>query len=255
MSDLHHGSGPAGDRARASGAAHPPSGAAPAAAPHHSTDFEEFDRDLNVPAILWTTAGVIVITLLSVVAMWGMFKGFAFFEARSPAPPSPMGEAGRQVAPPEPRLQPAPPEDMEAMRKQDARLLEHAGWIDRTQGTVRVPITVAIDVLAERGLPRVTTPLLAVTAARGTYAADGRPPTDQPSPGTLLPPPGLGIGSLGPPSAGAGQLPGAAQPEPVPAAGAQAPGAPGGAAAKRPPRAERPPRTPILPPPPPGGRP
>jgi hypothetical protein len=109
---------------------------------------------------------------------------------------------------------------------------------------VRVPIDVAIDVLAARGLPKVTTPPLAEMAAHGSTADDGRPPTDQPSPGTLLPPPGLGIGSLGPPSAGAGQQPAPAMPEPQRREGARVPV----------PQSRQPvPRTPVLPPPPPPG--
>jgi hypothetical protein len=259
MSDLHRESGPPAPAAHAA----PPTPAPPAGAAataehpaHHPTASEEFDRDLNIPAILWTTAGVIVLTLLSVIAMWGMFVGFDVFDRRGAAPPPPMPEARIQPAAPEPRLQPAPPEDMRAMRAEEDRLLLHAGWIDRSQGTVRVPIAVAMDVLAERGLPRVTTPPLAETVARGTYAASGRPPTDQPSPGTLLPPPGMGIGSIGPPSAGAGQLPGAAEPDRAQPVNAQgAPQAQPVQPSRRPPRPERPPRTPILPPPPPGGRP
>jgi hypothetical protein len=273
MSEIHD------DRARpapAAGAA-PPTPPADAARPvpaspaggseaaehplHHPVASEDFDRDLNIPAILWTTAGVIAVTLLSVVAMWGMFVGFDVFDRRGAAPPPPMPEARSQPAPPEPRLQPAPPEDMRAMRAEEDRLLQHAGWIDRAQGTVRVPIAVAMDVLAERGLPQVTTPPLAETAAGGTYAADGRPPTDQPSPGTLLPPPGMGVGNIGPPSAGAGQLPGAAEPDRMQRAGEAAAGVNAQSApqpvqpSRRPPRPERPPRTPVLPPPPPGGRP
>lgn len=237
-----------------------------AQAPHspHSGDPEapravrpdEDDRDLNIPAILWTTAGGIAITLLSVVAMWVMFKGFVKFDDRQAPPPPPMSEAMRQTAPPEPRLQAAPAEDLTAMRREEARLLEHAGWIDRARGTVRVPIDVAIDVLAERGLPKVTTPPLAELAAKGSTAASGRPPTDQSSPGTLLIPPGMGVGSLGPPSAGAGQQAGAAEMDRAERAGAPAAGANAtSAATPRLPGAPRPPRTPSQPPPPPGGLP
>jgi hypothetical protein len=212
---------------------------------------DEDDNDLNIPAILWTTAGVIGITVLSVIAMWAMFKGFVKFDQRQAPPPPPMSEAMRQTAPPEPRLQAAPPEDMTAMRREEARLLEHAGWVDRARGTVRVPIDLAIDVLAERGLPKVTTPPLAEMMAHGSTAGSGRPPTDQPSPGTLLIPPGMGVGSIGPPSAGAGQQAGAAEMDRPEQAGAPA----AGVKTSRPAGTPRPPRTPSMPPPPPGGRP
>lgn len=215
----------------------------------HPSGSEEFDSELNIRAILWTTVVLVAICIVSVIAMWGMFVGFDAFDrhqaARQPAAPV-LPESMRQPAPPGPRLQASPAEDMTAMSGEDDRVLHHAGWIDRAQGTVRVPIGVAIDVLAARGLPKVTTPPLAEMAAHGSMADEGRPPADQPSPGTLLPPPGMGMGNLGPPSAGAGQQAAPAMPEPMRAAGA---------AAARPSAPSQPeaPRKPILPPPPPPG--
>jgi hypothetical protein len=195
---------------------------------------EEFDRELNLPAILWTTGGVIATCLISVVAMWGMFVGFDAFDRRHAAPPPPMAEAARQQAPLEPSLQAAPAEDMDAMRAAENKTLQHGGWVDQGHGTVRVPIDVAIEVLAERGLPHPKTPPLSEMMTHGSTADDGRPPVDQPSPGTLLPPPGYGIGNIGPPSAGAGQVQGPAM---VPETAAPAPPAA--------------PKKPLLPPPPP----
>jgi hypothetical protein len=244
MSDGHHVEFHPGDHAHE----HEPHPPAPGP---HPADSEEFDAEINIRAILWTAAGVVAICFLSVIAMWGMFVGFDAFDRRHAAPPPPMASGMRQPeAAPEPRLQAAPSEDMTAMSAADELRLRHAGWIDQAQGTARVPIDVAIDVLAARGLPKVTTPPLAEMAAHGSTADDGRPPTDQPSPGTLLPPPGLGMGSLGPPSAGAGQQPSPAMPEP---SNRQ----PGGQQA---PPAQRPatpaaPRLPNMPPPPPGGLP
>jgi hypothetical protein len=221
--------------------------ARPAPAGPHPGDSEEFDSELNIRAILWTTGGVVAICIVSAIAMWGMFVGFDAFDRRNaaqqPAAPA-MPESMRQGAPPGARLQASPSEDMTSMSAENDRLLQHAGWIDRAQGTVRVPIGVAIDVLAARGLPKVTTPPLAEMAAHGSTADDGRPPTDQPSPGTLLPPPGLGIGNLGPPSAGAGQQFSPAMPEPERREGARVPA---------PPSRQPAPRTPVLPPPPPPG--
>lgn len=226
----------------------------PAPAGPHPSDAEEFDSELNIRAILLTTAGVVATCIVSSIAMWGMFVGFDAFDRRNdasqqavPAMPEAMRQSMRQAAPPGPLLQAAPTEDMTAMRAENDRVLQHAGWVDRAQGTVRVPIDVAIDVLAARGLPKVTTPPLAEMAAHGSTADEGRPPTDQPSPGTLLPPPGLGIGSLGPPSAGAGQQPAPAMPEPA-AAERQV-----GAGKQAVPSQQPAPRKPVLPPPPPPG--
>ncbi|HXO40175.1 MAG TPA: hypothetical protein VN999_01915 [Thermoanaerobaculia bacterium] len=229
--------------------------ARPVPAGPHPHDSEEFDSEINIRAILWTAAGVVAICILSVIAMWGMFVGFDAFDRRNAsaqqaAPgvmPESMRQSMRQPAPPGPLLQAAPTEDMTAMRAENDRVLQHAGWVDRAQGTVRVPIDVAIDVLAARGLPKVTTPPLAEMAAHGSTADEGRPPTDQPSPGTLLPPPGMGMGNLGPPSAGAGQQSSPAMPEPAEAE------RPAGARKQAAPSRQPVPRTPALPPPPPPG--
>jgi|GEM_PF-1694486 hypothetical protein len=207
MSDVHSGGIFPGDHAHEHDP-HPP-----APGPHPAAS-EEFDQEINVRAILWTTVGLVATCILSVLAMWGMFAGFDAFDRRHAEAPPPMAAAG-QTAAPEPRLQPAPPDDMAAMHAEEDAVLQHARWVDQAHGTVRLPIDVAIDVLAARGLPRVTTPPLAEMAAHGSMADEGRPPTDQPSPGTLLPPPGFGIGSLGPPSAGAGQQMAPAMPEPM----------------------------------------
>ncbi|MBV8202695.1 MAG: hypothetical protein JOZ15_18925 [Acidobacteria bacterium] len=237
MNEGHHGEFHLGDHA------HEDEPHAPAPGPHPAAS-EEFDAEINVRAILWTTVGLLAVCLVAVVAMWGMFVGFDAFDRRHAAPPPMAGAAEmRQPGAPEPRLQESPTEDMTAMSAADEQRLRHAGWLDQAQGSVRVPIDVAIDVLAARGLPKVSTPPLSEMAAHGSLADDGRPPTDQPSPGTLLPPPGVGMGSIGPPSAGAGQQPFPAMPEPA------KPAAPG---AKQPQPA---PRLPNLPPPPPGGMP
>jgi hypothetical protein len=211
----------------------------------------EFDHELNIRWIVWTTLGLIVMTLLAVVVTWGGLKGLNAFEEHNALAAPPMA-ANRPDVAPGPQLQASPSADMGLMRADDARLMDHAAWVDRAQGTVRLPIDVAIDVIAERGLPHVTTPPLAEMTAHGSYADDGRPPADQPSPGTLLPPPGMGISSIGPPSAGAGQQFGAAMPGP-PIGMPGKSGAPPAAAKPAAPAA--PTVHPIIAPPPPGGRP
>jgi hypothetical protein len=225
--------------------------------PAHPVEPHEFDHELNIRWILWTTLGLIAMTLVAVLVTWGGLRGLNAFERHNAATAPPMA-ANRPDTAPGPLLQASPPGDMDVMRKDDARLMDHAAWVDRAQGTVRLPIDVAIDVIVERGLPHVTTPTLADMTAHGSYADDGRPPTDQPSPGTLLPPPGMGISSIGPPSAGAGQQFGAAMPGPAVAmpgkAGAPQAQPPATRAAK-PAVPNGPSVRPIIAPPPPGGRP
>jgi hypothetical protein len=220
----------------------------------HPVEPHEFDQELNIRWIIWTTLGLIVMTVLAIVVTWGGLKGFDAFDRHFAEAAPPMA-ASRAAAAPGPQLQASPSADMAVMRTDDAKVMDHAAWVDRAQGTVRLPIDVAIDVIAERGLPHVTTPPLSDMTAHGSYADDGRPPTDQPSPGTLLPPPGMGISSIGPPSAGAGQQFGAAMPGPPVAMGGKPGAPPAQPPASRTAKPAVPAVQPIIAPPPPGGRP
>lgn len=90
-------------------------------------------------------AGVAVVALLAHAVL--------SFEGRhSPAGsrPSPLAHA---ELPPEPRLQSSPPVDMEALRARQERRRTSYGWIDRGQGTVRIPIEEAKRLALERGFP------------------------------------------------------------------------------------------------------
>ena len=55
--------------------------------------------------------------------------------------------------PPLPRLQTYPFDDVKGLRHEEAKLLEHYAWVDKNAGTVRIPVSRAIELLAEKGLP------------------------------------------------------------------------------------------------------
>jgi hypothetical protein len=54
---------------------------------------------------------------------------------------------------PEPRLQIAPREDLRELRAREEAELGSYGWIDKTNGLVRIPIDRAMNLLVQRGLP------------------------------------------------------------------------------------------------------
>jgi hypothetical protein len=96
----------------------------------------------------------VVSILTSVVALW-LLRYFAAAEARQDPPPPPMAWREGERRAPEPRLQEQPTADVEVLRREEARLLATYGWVDKERGIVRIPIERAMDVLAERGLPKV----------------------------------------------------------------------------------------------------
>jgi len=119
------------------------------AAEHPAT--EQFDREISLRGIVWTVVATAGITVLSAIVVWFILAGFKKIEDKRQPEPSPLAEAHRVEPPPEPRLQTAAEEDLRTMRTEEDVLL-HAGWVNQAQGTVHVPIDVAMDVIASRGL-------------------------------------------------------------------------------------------------------
>lgn len=120
----------------------------------HPSGAGEYDRDLNVKAILWSAAYLAAGVLLVCLLMYWLFLGLRRLETRQDPPPPPLAEE-RQPAPlpPEPRLQASPDQDMATFRAREDEVLHRPAWIDRQAGTVRLPIELAMDVIARRGVP------------------------------------------------------------------------------------------------------
>ncbi len=120
--------------------------AKPADARHEPSDLQ--------PRIIAIFGIALIATLVAcvILAVW-LFDFFAANRARQDRPRPPVA---RVEAPPEPHLQVAAPQDLEALRKQEDSVLESYGWVDRGAGIVRIPIDRAMELLADRGLS--TTP-------------------------------------------------------------------------------------------------
>lgn len=125
----------------------------------------EFDREINVRGVIWTGLGLVAVTLVAVLLVWWLLHGFGSFDDKRDVRLTPIEQASPQQPPPEPRLQVSPVDDMRAMREDEDRRLQTAGWVDRQQGILRVPIDVAMDVVAARGV--------APSVVGGTAAAQG----------------------------------------------------------------------------------
>jgi hypothetical protein len=127
--------------------------------PHGPTDNPDVvheESDINVRAIIWFVIVLTGITLAINVAMWGLFKGLDYYEAKndpgaSPlaAPPAPA--TGGPM--PSPGLQLTPWTDLKAFNAAQAAQLQGYGWIDEHGGIARVPISKAKALLLKQGLP------------------------------------------------------------------------------------------------------
>ncbi|MEP7009408.1 MAG: hypothetical protein ABJC13_03720 [Acidobacteriota bacterium] len=146
--------------------------------PHgHSTDpsGEATDSELNVKAIVYAGVGTVVVTLVSMILVFWMFQGFKKLEDREDPKPSALPEAAERQVPPSPRLELSPPENLKELRESEATVLDAPSWIDQAQGKVRLPIDLALDVVARRGLGEAPSAEAAPTPAE-TPAAPGTTP-------------------------------------------------------------------------------
>jgi hypothetical protein len=140
-----------------------------------------FDREISLRGIFYSAAGLVVIALVVHLLIWGLIKGFSSYDTHRDPAPSPMAKENVQPPPPGPRLQTTPELDLRNMRRDEDRRLSGAGWVNQQQGTMRVPIDVAMEVIAGRGLgPEVVggTPGGFPTAASAPTAPTA--PTTQP---------------------------------------------------------------------------
>jgi hypothetical protein len=142
------------------------------------------DPELNVRAIAWSAVGLAVMTAGCCVVSWWLFLGLRSHNAADDRPISPLREAQERVLPPEPRLQSDPAADMETLRAAEKQALERPEWIDRNQGTLRIPIDLAMEVIARRGVGAGTgtvEPTPAPSAGSTVAGASGSP---APTPGS-----------------------------------------------------------------------
>jgi hypothetical protein len=100
--------------------------------------------------VLMFGAVLATVTVVILLLMGGLLRTFDRREARSDPPP-PLLAITRQP-PPEPRLQVAPMQDLQAVQASADAMLQAYAWVDRNSGIVRIPIDRAIDLLVERGL-------------------------------------------------------------------------------------------------------
>jgi hypothetical protein len=129
--------------------------------------MSEFDREIDLKAIgKWLAALAVVIVLAQVSMVW-MLRGMNHLDTKGDPAPLPIQQEMQQEPPPLPRLQAserfdrlnpeAPPdtrsdvEDMQLLVAADDAKLHGAAWLNQAEGTVRVPIDVAMQVIAQRG--------------------------------------------------------------------------------------------------------
>ena len=130
----------------------PPSNAAPGPGPaapavHHETS------DANVSGVLAFGLGLSLAGIIVLFLAWLLFGYFAGREAGSGVREFPLAAEQQNRLPPEPRLQTNPRQDLIDLRAGEDAILNTYGWVDKTGGVVRIPISEAMKLTVQRGLP------------------------------------------------------------------------------------------------------
>ena len=147
--------------------------------PHPAS--QTFDREVNLKAVAWTIGILVAVSLVVHVIIYGLIVGFNRFDDKREPRPSPVPAANEQPKPPLPWLQENPEGELKKFREDEDRFLGQAAWIDRQQGRVRIPIDLAMEIVAGRGLePEVV---------GGTPGAVVLVPPVQPPQAEAVPPP------------------------------------------------------------------
>ncbi len=108
--------------------------------------------DVGVDSLAGFAIGLVTLMAVAVLAMWGLYRGLAYY-TRTTDPPMSALRAELPADPPEPRLQVTPIKDLEAVRVDERTKLQNYGWISREAGVVHIPIERAMQLTLDRGLP------------------------------------------------------------------------------------------------------
>ena len=117
----------------------------PANAPGYET------RDANVGGVFNFLVALGIVLVVTGLLCWGLFRYFSAHALDQAASDSPFADT-RQL-PLGPQLQVNPREDWLKFREQQEQALETYAWENRSAGTVRVSIEVAMDLLVKKGVP------------------------------------------------------------------------------------------------------
>jgi hypothetical protein len=126
-----------------------------------------FERqDLGSRTVYGFLLSLAVIGVLVYFSVWGIFIVLDKYFSKHEAPPSPMMVEQKATTPtravpegyvekifPEPRLETNERTEINDFRLGEEQTLNSYGWVDQNAGVVRIPITKAMELVAQRGLP------------------------------------------------------------------------------------------------------
>lgn len=107
-----------------------------------SFDYER--SDIDSIGIAWIAAGL-ALFVLAVPLLMPLFYPQSMQHIRPAAPPALSADA--------PQLEVTPREDLRRLDAANERIADTYGWTDREHRVVRIPVSRAVELLLQRGLP------------------------------------------------------------------------------------------------------
>lgn len=129
---------------------------------HEDVSFEP--RDVRTSPILKFLVYLGIVIVVSYIVTLGIYKGLNHFWTNEYAPPMPSRAAAGPSMPPEPRLQGMPghltdpQQDLREKIKADTEANEKLVWIDEKAGIAQIPVSDAMQLIVQKGLPAVAPP-------------------------------------------------------------------------------------------------
>lgn len=129
---------------------------------HEDVSYEP--RDVKTSAILKFLVYMGVSVALSFLLAYFIYAGVGRYWASDYTPPPPSYSQVGNTMPPEPRLQAMPghlvdpQQDWRDKVKQDTEANNKLSWIDEKAGIAQIPVSDAMKLIAEKGLPAVPAP-------------------------------------------------------------------------------------------------
>jgi hypothetical protein len=119
--------------------------------PASGSGHEHTDADVSqiIQYAIWLAVSALVVH----VAMWFTFELFARMSANKGPAEYPLAIEQGPRLPSGPRLQAIPANEIYRFRLRESAALDSYAWTDKAAGKVRIPISEAMRLTVERGLP------------------------------------------------------------------------------------------------------
>jgi hypothetical protein len=123
---------------------------------------------LSVRGLVLFASALVALTTAVELILGGVMNGL-YTESKSQRSPSLFKEEPESL--PAPRLQDNPAGELAAFKQAELSHLNGYGWVEEEKGIAHIPIARAIEILAERGLPKGSGSAAALTPAEAAAPA------------------------------------------------------------------------------------